>query len=72
VTRLAASVVRGIVLVYRGTLRPLIGGQCRYLPTCSEYMLQAVDKHGPWRGLVKGLRRIGRCHPWGGSGWDPP
>ena len=61
-----------VVLVYRATLRPVLGGQCRFTPSCSEYMLGAVDKHGPWRGGWMGLRRIGRCHPWGGSGYDPP
>ena len=49
-----------------------MGGQCRYAPTCSEYMLLAVRKHGPWRGGWMGLRRIARCHPWGGHGYDPP
>jgi putative membrane protein insertion efficiency factor len=64
--------IRCGVIVYRATLRPFLGGQCRYTPTCSDYMLQAVDKHGPWRGGWMGVRRIGRCHPWGGSGYDPP
>ncbi|MEM1010770.1 MAG: membrane protein insertion efficiency factor YidD [Planctomycetota bacterium] len=70
--RLAASLLRGLVHLYRATLRPLLGGQCRFHPTCSEYMLEAIDKHGPWRGGWLGLKRIARCHPWGGSGYDPP
>ena len=61
-----------LVWLYRGTLGHFMGGACRYTPTCSEYMLRAVGKHGPWRGGWMGLKRIGRCHPWGGSGYDPP
>lgn len=60
-----------LVWVYRGTLGIFMGGHCRYQPTCSQYMLDAVAKYGPWRGGWKGIRRILRCHPWGGSGYDP-
>ncbi len=48
-----------------------MGGQCRYLPTCSEYGLQAYRLHGPIRGTWLTIRRITRCHPWGGHGFDP-
>jgi putative membrane protein insertion efficiency factor len=48
---------------------PLAG--CRYEPTCSHYFLQAVQVHGPWKGSWLGIRRIFRCHPWGGHGYDP-
>ena len=44
---------------------------CRYWPTCSQYALEAIEEHGPWRGLGLAARRIGRCHPWGGFGVDP-
>jgi hypothetical protein len=60
------------VQVYRNTLRPLLGGQCRFYPTCSEYFLQALRLHGPWRGGLLGLWRILRCHPLGRGGYDPP
>lgn len=60
-----------MVYVYRGTLGLLIGGHCRYVPTCSQYMIDAVNKHGPLRGGWRGLKRIARCHPFGGSGYDP-
>lgn len=60
-----------LVYLYRATLGHVMGGQCRYLPTCSEYMLDAVQKHGAIRGGWRGLKRIARCHPWGGSGYDP-
>lgn len=63
--------IRLVVTVYRGTLRPFIGNQCRFEPTCSQYMLDAVAKYGPWRGGWRGLKRIARCHPWGGCGYDP-
>jgi putative membrane protein insertion efficiency factor len=50
---------------------PLIGPRCRFLPTCSEYALDALATHGALRGSWLVMRRIGRCHPWGGSGYDP-
>ena len=57
--------------VYRWTLKGLIGWQCRHLPTCSEYALEAIDKNGAWRGLWLCLSRLVRCNPWGTSGYDP-
>lgn len=69
--RMLNRVVHGGVYLYRVTLSPLIGNQCRYLPTCSQYMLDAVDRYGPYRGTWRGLKRILRCNPWGGSGYDP-
>ncbi|MCA9143979.1 MAG: membrane protein insertion efficiency factor YidD [Planctomycetales bacterium] len=56
---------------YRWTLRPWLGNQCRHLPTCSEYALEAIDKHGPWRGFWLTVSRILRCRPGGTSGYDP-
>mgnify|MGYP000559126818 FL=1 len=44
---------------------------CRFVPTCSEYAIEAIKKHGPFKGLYLAVRRILRCHPWGGSGYDP-
>ncbi len=67
----AVGVINGLVAVYRGTLGMWLGGYCRFQPTCSQYMLDAVAKHGPWRGGWRGLKRIARCHPWGGCGHDP-
>jgi putative membrane protein insertion efficiency factor len=69
--RLVAALIVAGVAVYRVTLGWLLGGQCRYQPTCSQYMLDAVGKYGPWRGSWRGIKRICRCHPWGGSGHDP-
>lgn len=62
----------GGVLLYRVTLSPLMGGRCRFHPTCSEYALLALRRHGGLRGGALTLRRLLRCHPWGGSGYDPP
>ncbi|MCB2379681.1 membrane protein insertion efficiency factor YidD [Hymenobacter sp. BT635] len=61
----------GLIWVYRHLISPLTPPSCRYQPTCSAYAAQAVQKHGPWRGGWLALRRIGRCHPWGGHGYDP-
>ncbi|MBR6409451.1 MAG: membrane protein insertion efficiency factor YidD [Alphaproteobacteria bacterium] len=60
-----------LVRIYQRFLSPLCGGCCRYKPTCSEYMIEAIKKHGVIKGLYLGIKRILRCHPWGGSGYDP-
>jgi putative membrane protein insertion efficiency factor len=60
-----------LVLLYRVTLGLFLGGHCRYEPSCSQYAIDAINKYGPWRGAWKALRRISRCHPWGGRGYDP-
>jgi len=57
--------------LYRWTLAPLIGPCCRYLPSCSEYALEALARHGVVIGSWLALRRVLRCHPWGGFGYDP-
>lgn len=61
-----------LVWVYRYTLGPLLGGHCRYHPSCSEYMIQAIHKRGALRGGWQGLKRIGRCHPFAKGGIDEP
>lgn len=60
-----------IVRAYQVALSPYLPNSCRYTPTCSHYMIQAVQKHGALKGGWMGLKRIGRCHPWGGHGYDP-
>ena len=79
VRRLAALVVRlpglgliGLVRLYQVTLSPLIGRQCRFHPTCSNYFIEAVKKYGAIRGAVRGILRVCRCHPWHQGGHDPP
>ena len=73
--RYAAAAVRRTLIftikVYQVTLSPLLGRQCRYVPTCSVYAEEALERFGVRRGSWLALRRLGRCHPWGGSGYDP-
>ncbi|MGN6671004.1 MAG: membrane protein insertion efficiency factor YidD [Candidatus Nucleicultricaceae bacterium] len=63
--------VTGLLRVYKLILSPYMPMACRYDPTCSVYMMDAIHHHGLTRGLWLGLKRIGRCHPWGGHGYDP-
>jgi uncharacterized protein len=67
---LALALIAGL-RGYQLTLSALIGRRCRYLPTCSEYAMEAIARHGVWRGLRLGTARVCRCHPWGGDGFDP-
>ncbi len=62
-----------LVGLYQMAISPIIGGKaaCRYTPSCSEYTANAIDKYGLWRGMIMGLRRILRCRPGGGWGYDP-
>jgi len=61
-----------LVRAYQVVLSPLLGGSCRFQPSCSAYFIEAVQKHGPWRGSWMGVRRILRCHPFHPGGHDPP
>lgn len=61
-----------LVRCYQYVLRPILPPACRFQPSCSEYFILAVRKHGPLRGAWKGLCRIGRCHPWNPGGEDYP
>lgn len=70
-SRALIGCVVGMVWVYRVTLGPLLGGRCRFQPSCSQYMIDAVHKHGALRGAWRGLRRILKCHPWHPGGHDP-
>lgn len=56
---------------YRSAISPFLPPACRFTPTCSAYALEAIQKHGPAKGVWLTLKRIARCHPWGGSGYDP-
>jgi putative membrane protein insertion efficiency factor len=72
VKKLLGYIVIGPVRIYQYVISPLLGrNKCRYQPTCSHYMIEAVEIHGLVRGTWLGLKRIGRCHPWGGFGYDP-
>jgi putative membrane protein insertion efficiency factor len=70
-SRCVRILLRGLIRFYQWVISPLFPGSCRFLPTCSTYALEAIDNHGALRGAWLGLRRISRCNPWGGSGFDP-
>lgn len=60
-----------LIKTYQIFISPFLPGVCRYRPTCSQYMIEALRTHGLVKGLYLGIKRILRCHPWGGSGYDP-
>ncbi len=64
---LLTKLIRG----YQLTLSPLVGFHCRFAPSCSEYMKEAVIEYGAIKGVAMGIKRLARCHPWGGHGYDP-
>lgn len=68
---LVRRLVKAPIIFYRGAISPLTPAACRYVPTCSQYALEAIDKYGVGKGTLLAARRILRCHPWGGSGYDP-
>jgi putative membrane protein insertion efficiency factor len=68
---LAAWPLVALVRVYQVTLGPLMGGHCRFTPSCSHYALEALREHGAVRGSWLTARRLARCHPLGGGGYDP-
>lgn len=69
--RPATFAARGLIRAYQLLLSPLIGRQCRYLPSCSAYADEAIARFGVWPGLWIGIARLARCHPFGPSGFDP-
>lgn len=69
--RIAAALLKAPIHLYRATIKPWAGMECRHLPTCSEYALEAIDRNGAWKGFWLMLSRLSRCHPCGSSGYDP-
>ncbi len=61
----------GLIYIYRNCISPLTPASCRYTPTCSQYAIEALHRHGLIKGLWLTIKRLSRCHPWGGSGYDP-
>ncbi|HEX6979854.1 MAG TPA: membrane protein insertion efficiency factor YidD [Alphaproteobacteria bacterium] len=59
------------IRLYQWFIAPLLGPACRFMPSCSEYAREAIEIHGPLAGTWLAVRRLLRCHPWGGEGWDP-
>lgn len=66
-----SALLRGAIRAYQLLISPLLLPSCRYLPSCSDYAAEAIARHGPFFGSWLALRRLLRCHPWGGSGYDP-
>lgn len=72
--KISTIISRGLILLikfYKHAISPYLGRRCRYDPSCSTYTLEAIQKHGPIKGSLLGIKRILSCHPWGGSGYDP-
>jgi putative membrane protein insertion efficiency factor len=69
--RVAISVLVFWVRAYQYLISPYTPSSCRFVPTCSEYTIEALKKHGPFKGTLLAAKRIARCHPWGESGHDP-
>lgn len=67
----AGKLVIGLIKAYRAIVSSWMPPRCRFYPTCSQYMIQAVERFGVTRGVAMGLRRISRCHPWNEGGYDP-
>lgn len=66
-----SKLLLNLIRLYQYCLRPLLGQNCRFYPSCSDYAKDAVEQHGTWRGLGLSLARIMRCHPWHPGGYDP-
>ncbi|WP_029284400.1 membrane protein insertion efficiency factor YidD [Pedobacter sp. R20-19] len=60
-----------LIRIYQYAISPMLGANCRFTPTCSQYGIEAIRKYGPFKGGWMALKRIGRCHPWGKHGHDP-
>ena len=60
-----------LIALYRRLLSPVLGRNCRFLPSCSEYAYESIEEHGALSGTVLAIRRVGRCHPWHEGGYDP-
>lgn len=69
--RAVRALLLGLIRLYQLTLSPWLGRACRYEPTCSVYAAEAIERFGVRRGVWLAAKRLGRCHPWGSSGYDP-
>ncbi|TDI74885.1 MAG: membrane protein insertion efficiency factor YidD [Bacteroidetes bacterium] len=70
--QLPTNLFTGLIRFYQAVISPWFPASCRFTPTCSQYAIQAIREYGAFRGGLMALKRIGRCHPWGGGGYDPP
>ncbi|HUW36042.1 MAG TPA: membrane protein insertion efficiency factor YidD [Rhodocyclaceae bacterium] len=69
--RLLVAPLIALIRIYRYAISPLLGNRCRFYPSCSEYAVEALQRHGPVTGLWLAIRRVARCHPWHPGGFDP-
>jgi len=69
--RILALPFIGLIRIYQLVVSPWLGPKCRFTPTCSQYGIEAFRKHGLFKGFWLTVKRISRCHPWGGHGYDP-
>ena len=69
--RIPTDLLIGLIRFYRYAISPFLGRSCRFVPSCSEYAVDALKRHGALRGLWLTMRRVGRCHPWHPGGYDP-
>ncbi|MFA9391283.1 MAG: membrane protein insertion efficiency factor YidD [Prolixibacteraceae bacterium] len=69
--KLLSYPILGLVYFYKYAISPLTPASCRHTPTCSNYMIEALKIHGPFKGFWLGIRRLSKCHPWGTHGYDP-
>ena len=60
-----------VIYIYQNFISPFLPARCRYTPTCSQYSKESIQKYGPYKGFILTFKRIIKCHPWGGSGYDP-
>ncbi|MGF7137848.1 membrane protein insertion efficiency factor YidD [Roseimarinus sediminis] len=71
ILKLISYPILALVYFYKYAISPLTPPSCRHVPTCSNYMIEAIKIHGPFKGFWMGLRRLSKCHPWGTHGYDP-
>lgn len=69
--KILSKILIGLIRFYKMVISPILPASCRYSPTCSEYGVEAIRKHGPFKGSYLTLKRFLSCGPWGGSGYDP-
>tara|TARA_B100001029_G_scaffold53445_1_gene42901 strand:- start:314 stop:556 length:243 start_codon:yes stop_codon:yes gene_type:complete len=71
ISKSIAYILVFLIKSYQLLISPILGQNCRYLPTCSEYSVQSIREHGVIKGIALSLKRISKCHPWGSHGYDP-
>ena len=71
INKIFTNISISTINLYKYLISPLLGNNCRYLPTCSEYTKESIIKYGVIKGFWLGLKRIAKCHPWGKGGYDP-